>query len=344
MRVDDFDYTLPPELIAQQPSDKRDASRMMVLNRTDKSIHHAYFYNILDFLQPSDLLILNNAKVIPARIFAKKETGANIEIFLVNKLTHTSWECMIRPSKRIKSGTKIFLQDGSFVVPIDRAEDGNWIIETPTHFDDILSTVGEMPLPPYIKREKENDYREQDLNRYQTVYAKEAGALAAPTAGLHFTEDIIEKAKQKGVTFAEVTLNVGLGTFKPVKADHIKDHVMHKEYFQLSPETAMMINEAKKDGRRVVAVGTTAIRTIEAVASMFDGQVKPYAGWTDIFIYPGYEFQVIDACITNFHLPKSTLIMLMAAFAGKEFIFKAYEEAIQNNYRFYSYGDCMFVQ
>jgi S-adenosylmethionine:tRNA ribosyltransferase-isomerase len=344
MRVNDFDYKLPPDLIAQHPSQKREASRMMILNRMKGEIKHKYFYNIIDYLRPDDLLIINNTQVIPARLFGKKETGANIEIFLIQQIDNTIWQCLLRPQKRIRAGIKIIINDEHFVEVLEREPDGKWLIQTPEQFDKIIYQLGNMPLPPYIKRDRKNKFEPEDRQRYQTVYASIPGAVAAPTAGLHFTPEIMTLLKEKGVHIAELTLHVGMGTFKPVKCDSIKNHVMHKEYYHLSEEAARQINSYKAEKKRIVAVGTTSIRTLETIASENNGKIIPASGWSQIFIYPGYQFKVVDSCITNFHLPRSTLIMLVSAFAGKDFIFKAYNEAIQEKYRFYSYGDCMFIQ
>lgn len=344
MRTEEFDYHLPPQLIAQHPSDKRDHSKMMILDRQKRDIEHKYFYNIVEYLNPDDLLVVNNTKVIPARIFGKKETGANIEIFLLRKLGDTDWQCLLRPYKRVKPGMKIILNNGNFVKVLEKDIEDKWIIETHSGFDSELNEIGNMPLPPYIKRERENEFVSQDLNRYQTIYAKEAGAVAAPTAGLHFTPEIMNNLIQKGIKVAEISLHVGLGTFKPVKCQYIQEHVMHSEFFTVSREAAELINQQKLSNKRIIAVGTTSIRTLETVANFNNGKIEATSGWSKLFIYPGYNFKMIDACITNFHLPKSTLIMLISAFTGKDFIFNAYQDAINNNYRFYSYGDCMLIK
>lgn len=344
MRVNDFDYNLPVELIAQYPPEKRDHSRLMVLDRSTESISHDIFYNIVDYIDSGDLLIINNTRVIPARIFGIKESGAKIEIFLLNKIDDTYWQCLIRPQKRIKPGNIIILKDKSIVRVIKREVDGKWIIETPVGFNEILDSIGNTPLPPYINRSKEITTLQQDKERYQTIYAKSSGAVAAPTAGLHFTADVMDKLKEKNIEIAEITLHVGLGTFKPVQCEFVKDHIMHEEYYSISNEAAQKINHTKKKGNKVIAVGTTSIRTLETVAGLNNGMIVPCSGWSGIFITPGYDFKIVDSCITNFHIPKSTLVMLISAFTGKEFLFSAYNEAIKNNYRFYSYGDCMFVR
>lgn len=343
MKVEDFNYTLPEELIAQHPSDKRDHARMMVLNKSAQSIQHKNFYNIPEFIGPDDLLVVNNTKVIPARIYGKKETGANIEIFLLGSIDSTHWETLVRPAKRVKKGTRIILKNQQSITITEKLETGNWVIETSEDFEQYIHQVGNMPLPPYIKREAENEFEPEDKDRYQTVYAKQAGAVAAPTAGLHFTNKIMKKLKTQGTKVVEITLHVGLGTFRPIKCDKIEDHVMHKEFYSLTEEVAESINKHKQEGKRVIPVGTTSIRTLETIASNNNGQLKACSGWSDIFIYPGYQFKITDGCITNFHLPKSTLIMLISALAGKEFIFNAYNEAIKESYRFYSYGDCMLI-
>ncbi|MGD9580533.1 MAG: tRNA preQ1(34) S-adenosylmethionine ribosyltransferase-isomerase QueA [Vampirovibrionia bacterium] len=344
MKVEDFNYHLPPEMIAQHPSEKRDNSKMMVINRENKTITHKYFKDITDYITTDDLIIINNTKVIPARVFGQKDTGANIEIFLIQSLNHTTWQCLLRPQKRIKPGIKIYLKDNQFITVEKQDAENKWIIKTPEDFENQLNSLGNMPLPPYIKREKENIYKEEDKNRYQTVYAKIPGAVAAPTAGLHFTPEIINTLKNKGTKFAEVTLHVGLGTFKPVQCENIQDHIMHEEFYTISKETAELIDKQKKEGKRIIPIGTTSIRTLETVAKNNNGQIKADSGWSNIFIYPGFNFNVTDACITNFHLPKSTLIMLISALASKELVFKAYEEAIKEKYRFYSYGDCMLIE
>lgn len=344
IKVDEFEYHLPSELIAQQPSEKRELSKMMVLNRQDKSIEDKYFNDILEYIQGGDVLVINNTKVIPARVFGKKETGAIIEIFLIRNIENNIWQCLLRPQKRIKPEMNITLKNNTQVKVLEKDNENKWLIETPDNFYDELINIGNMPLPPYIRRERENKFETKDKLRYQTVYAKEPGAVAAPTAGLHFTEEIITKLKEKEVKLAEVTLHVGLGTFKPVQTEYIEDHIMHSEYYSLSDETAEIINQQKAKGKKIIPVGTTSIRTLETIAQNNNGKIIPSSGWSNIFIYPGYQFQIVDACITNFHLPKSTLIMLVSALAGKDFIFKAYQHAIDNKYRFYSYGDCMLIK
>lgn len=343
MRVDEFDYFLPPELIAQQPSEKRECSKMMVLNRQNQEIYHRNFFDILDYIKPNDLLVLNNTRVIQARLFGTKETGAKIEIFLIKSISETLWQCFLRPQKRIKAGIKIKLKDNSSIKVVERTLNGQWLIETPSEFNKIIQKTGTMPLPPYIKRWDENIHEAQDRERYQTVYARIPGAVAAPTAGLHFSPDIIDKIKKHNIKIAEITLHVGPGTFKPVKCEKVQDHIMHEEFYSVSEEAASTINNHKAESKRIITVGTTSIRTLETIANLNNGQMKACSGWSNIFIYPGYNFKIVDACLTNFHLPKSTLIMLVSALAGKEFILKSYQEAIKNNYRFYSYGDCMLI-
>jgi len=346
MLVSEFDYTLPEELIAQTPAEKRDNSKMMVLGVNDKSISHKHFYDIVDLLNENHVLILNNTKVIPARLYGFKETGAKIEVFLLKEHENKNWEVLIKPSKRVKVGTVIKISEElSVEVLASLPDDGKWLVKMIYEGDilEILHRVGNIPLPPYIERKMTNDeLKKLDFERYQTVYAKDEGSVAAPTAGLHFTKEILEKLAQKGVNIGYVTLNVGIGTFRPVKCDNVLDHKMDSESFEISEETANLINQAKKDGKKIVAVGTTTVRTLETAYKQF-GCIKACKSASELFIYPPYEFKVIDKLITNFHLPKSTLLMLVSALAGKDFIFKAYEEAIKNNYRFYSYGDCMFI-
>lgn len=346
MLVSDFDYTLPEELIAQTPSEKRENSKMMVLCTSDKSITHKHFYDIVDLLDENHVLILNNTKVIPARLYGYKETGAKIEVFLLKEHENKQWEVLIKPSKRVKEGTIVKISDELSVEIIKPLpDDGKWLVKMiyEGNILDILHRVGNIPLPPYIERKMSNEeLKKLDFERYQTVYAKDEGSVAAPTAGLHFTQEILQKLSEKGVKIGYVTLNVGIGTFRPVKCDNVLDHKMDSESFEISQETANLINESKKEGKKIVAVGTTTVRTLETAYKQF-GCIKACKSASELFIYPPYEFKVIDKLITNFHLPKSTLLMLVSALAGKDFIFKAYEEAIKNHYRFYSYGDCMFI-
>lgn len=347
MLLSEFDYALPENLIAQMPADKRDNSRMLVLNRDDHTIEHKHFFDIVDYLDENTLLVLNNTKVLPARLYGTKETGAKIEVFLLEAKSNNEWACLLKPSKRVKNDTVIKICDKLSVKAIKRLEeDGEWLVELICDGDlfGLLHRVGNIPLPPYIERKLQTEnIKTFDKERYQTVYAKDEGSVAAPTAGLHFTQEILDKLKEKGVETAYVTLNVGLGTFRPVKCDNILEHKMHSETYEISKETAEIINKAKSNGKKIVAVGTTTVRTLETAFAQF-GEIKACKSHSELFIYPPYEFKVIDKLITNFHLPKSTLLMLVSALAGKDFIFKAYNEAIENKYRFFSYGDCMFIE
>ena len=347
MLLSEFDYNLPEELIAQMPADKRENSKMMVLDRKNKTISHKHFYDIVDLIDSNSLLVLNNTKVLPARLYGiKEETGAKIEIFLLKQLEGKQWETLIKPSKRVKQGTLIKISDELSVRALSQTEeDGGWIVELIYEGNvlDVLHRNGNIPLPPYIERKMQNDeLKKLDFERYQTVYAKDEGSVAAPTAGLHFTEEVLKKLKDKGVGIAYVTLNVGLGTFRPVKCENILEHKMHSETFEITQETADVINQAKKEGKKIIAVGTTTVRTLETAYQKY-GEIKACHDESKLFIYPPYEFKVIDNLITNFHLPKSTLLMLVSALAGKDFIFEAYKEAIENKYRFFSYGDCMYI-
>ena len=347
MLLSEFDYELPEELIAQIPADKRENSKMMVLNRNNKTVEHKHFYDIADLIDENSLVVLNNTKVMPARLFGvKEETGAKIEIFLLKELNGKKWETLIKPSKRVKENTVIKISDELSAKILQKTEeDGGWIVELvySGNILDILHRNGNVPLPPYIERKLKNDeITKLDFERYQTVYAKDEGSVAAPTAGLHFTEEILQKLENKGVEITYITLNVGLGTFRPVKCENILDHKMHAENFCVSKQSADMINNARKSGRKIIAVGTTTVRTLETVYKKY-GKIMPCNDKSELFIYPPYEFKVIDGLITNFHLPKSTLLMLVSAFAGKDFVFKAYQEAISSKYRFFSYGDCMYI-
>lgn len=341
MKVSDFNFDLPEELIAQHPLEKRDTSRLMVLDRETGEIEHKHFYDILDYLKEGDTLVLNNTRVLPARLIGEKEgTGGKIEFLLLKRIEGDKWECLAKPGKRAKIGQRFVFGDGSLkCTVIDIVEEGNRVIEFEYEgiFEQVLDSLGEMPLPPYITEKLE------DKERYQTVYSKEKGSAAAPTAGLHFTKDLLEKINSKGIKIAYLTLHVGLGTFRPVKVNDINEHVMHSEFYELDEENAAIINETKARGGRVIPVGTTSTRTLETIASE-DGKVKAQNGWTDIFIYPGYKFKVVDALITNFHLPESTLIMLVSALANKECVMNAYNEAVKNKYRFFSFGDSMFIK
>lgn len=340
MDVEEFDYDLPEELIAQDPLDKRDESRLMVLDKNTGEVTHKHFYDIKEYLYPGDCLVINNTRVIPARLYGvKEETGAKIEVLLLINHGNDNWETLVRPGKKCRIGTKIDFGDGTMTGEVvDVLEDGNRMI----HFnyegiwEEVLDRLGQMPLPPYIHHQL------KDKNRYQTVYAKYDGSAAAPTAGLHFTKELLEEIKEMGVNIAEITLHVGLGTFRPVKVDKVEDHHMHSEYYSISPEAAEMINNTRKNGGRIVAVGTTSTRTLESAAEE-DGTLKAKSGWTDIFIYPGYKWKMVDSLITNFHLPKSTLVMLVSALAGREHILNAYKIAVENRYRFFSFGDAMFI-
>lgn len=340
MDVKDFFYELPPELIAQDPLKDRSSSRLMVLGRSDGSIEHHVFRDIVNYLHPGDCLVINNTKVLPARLYGSKEgTQAGIELLLLRRLTSDCWETLVKPGKKAKIGTKIQFGDGILTGEIiDIVEEGNRVIRFSYSgiFEEILDQLGEMPLPPYITHKLE------DKQRYQTVYAKEEGSAAAPTAGLHFTPQLLQQIQQNGVDIAQITLHVGLGTFRPVKTENVLEHHMHSEFYSIEQEQADKINRAKADEHRVIAVGTTSTRTLESVADE-NGFVSARSGWTQIFIYPGYQFRCIDGLITNFHLPESTLIMLVSAFAGREHVLHAYAQAVQERYRFFSFGDAMLV-
>ena len=339
MELKEFYYDLPEELIAQVPIKKRDESRLMVLDRKKQTIEHKVFKDILDYLQPGDCLVRNNTKVIPARIYGKKETGANVEFLLLNNIEGDIWESIVRPGNKLHVGTKVTFGDGKLNAEILEVMEGGTRKVKFTYdgiFNEILDQIGLMPLPPYIHEElKEKD-------RYQTVYAKYQGSAAAPTAGLHFTEELLEKIKEKGVEIANVTLHVGIGTFRPVKVEKIEEHHMHSEHYYIKQEDVDKINNARKNGGRIISVGTTSCRVLESIADE-NGFVKETEGDTSIFIYPGYKFKCIDGLITNFHLPESTLLMLVSALAGKDYIMKAYNEAVKEKYRFFSFGDAMLI-
>ena len=341
VKTDDFDYNLPLELIAQVPLKKRDSSRLMVLDRRSGEIEHKVFSDIIDYLNEGDTLVLNDTKVLPARIIgAKEDTGAVIELLLLKNIEGDKWEVLVKPAKRIKIGTRIVFGNNELIaVCTDKFDEGiiHVAFEYEGIFLEILDHLGQMPLPPYIKEKL------SDKDRYQTVYAKNVGSSAAPTAGLHFTEELLEKIAKKGINICYITLHVGLGTFRPVNVTDVTKHKMHSEFYQMNEEVANLLNETKKQGKRIVAVGTTSTRTLETIMSKY-GTFKEASGFTDIFIYPGYEFKAIDGLITNFHLPKSTLIMLVSAFSKKEIILKAYEEAVKMKYRFFSFGDAMFIK
>lgn len=341
MKLTDYDYDLPEVLIAQQPRPQRDASRLMVVDRGTRKIYHTQFSQIGEFLPPRSLLVINNTKVIPARLIGRKlPTGGKIELLLTRQKGANTWEALVKPGRRVTHGTRIIFEDGVLTAKIlAKSSLGLYTVrfKYDGDFDKILAQVGKVPLPPYIKR----DPNRTDKEEYQCVYAKEAGAIAAPTAGLHFTLGLMDTLKRNGIHQVPLTLHVGLGTFQPVKAENIEMHKMHSEYFELSQTSANRINVAKAEGRKVVAIGTTSVRALETVASSCS--VNPYQGYTNIFIYPGYQFKVVDALVTNFHLPKSTLLMLVSAFAGRDLILEAYQEAIDQEYRFFSYGDAMLI-
>lgn len=341
MKVTDFNYNLPEELIAQVPIEKRDESRLMVLDREKKTIEHKVFKDILDYLKPGDCLVRNNTKVIPARLYGvKEENGANVEFLLLHRVEGDIWEVMVRPGKKLMPGAKVSFGDGILKAEIlEKMDDGNRKVKFEYNgiFNEILDKIGLMPLPPYIKE------RLKEKDRYQTVYAKYEGSAAAPTAGLHFTDELLEKIKEKGVEIANVTLHVGIGTFRPVKVENIEEHDMHSEHYYIKKEDADKINNARKNGGRIIAVGTTSCRVLESISDE-NGIVHETEGDTSIFIYPGYKFKCIDCLITNFHLPESTLIMLVSALAGKDYIMKAYEEAVKEKYKFFSFGDAMFIK
>ncbi|QWC21819.1 tRNA preQ1(34) S-adenosylmethionine ribosyltransferase-isomerase QueA [Bacillus haikouensis] len=341
MNVEDFDFHLPEELIAQTPLEHRSESRLMVLDKENGSIEHYRFKNIVDFLEEGDCLVLNDTKVLPARLFGQKgDTGANIEVLLLKQEDGDQWETLVKPAKRVRVGTEIVFGDGKLkAVCVGLKDHGGRILKF--HYEgifyEVLDELGEMPLPPYIRE------RLDEQDRYQTVFARERGSAAAPTAGLHFTEELLEDLKAKGIHIAFITLHVGLGTFRPVSVDNIEEHDMHAEFYQVSEGTARLLNEVKERGGRIITVGTTSTRTLETIASKH-GKFVEENGWTNIFIYPGYEFKGIDGLITNFHLPKSTLIMLVSALAGRENVLNAYETAVREKYRFFSFGDAMFIK
>lgn len=356
MKISDFDYYLPEELIAQKPADRRECSRLLVVHRDTGKIEHRHFYDIIDYLKAGDCLVLNNSKVLPARLYGVKEkTGAKVEFLLIKRIEGDTWETMVRPGRKLKPGDiVVFSQEPLLKATIkDFGTDGTRIVdfEYDGVFMERLEEIGSMPLPPYIERSSDSE----DRDRYQTVYCKEEGSVAAPTAGLHFTEELLKKAEDKGVELVYVTLHVGIGTFRPVKCENIEDHTMHFEEYSISEESAEVINRAKREGRRIISVGTTSTRTVES-AAYFDAdaqtadgkagcwQVRSGEGSTGIFIYPGYEFKIIDSLITNFHLPKSTLLMLISALYDREKILAVYDEAVKQKYRFFSYGDAMFIE
>ncbi|MFO3664771.1 tRNA preQ1(34) S-adenosylmethionine ribosyltransferase-isomerase QueA [Anaerococcus sp. ENR0831] len=339
MKTDDFDYYLPEELIAQHPAEKRDHARLLVLDKETGEKEDKFFYDIIDYLNPGDVLVMNDTRVIPARLFGHRvDKEESIEVFLLHNIEGKTWECLVRPGKKMKIGTKIIFSEELSAEVRDIKEDGNRIIEFFYEgiFNEILDKLGNMPLPPYIKEELD------EPEEYQTVYSKNPGSVAAPTAGLHFTKELLKQIEKKGIKLAYLTLNVGLGTFRPVSVDDVNDHKMHSEFYSISQETADIINEAHSNGKRVIATGTTTIRTLETVYKN-KGEITKDSGWTDIFIYPGFEYKVVDALITNFHLPKSTLVMLVAAFTSQDMILDTYNYAVKEKYRFFSFGDAMFI-
>ena len=339
MKTHDFWYDLPEELIAQTPLQQRDTSRLLVLNKKTGETEHRHFYDIIDYLQPGDCLVMNDSRVLPARLLGHRPTGGAVELLLLRDRGNKHWECLARPGKKMQVGQSVIFGNGELTATVrEVCEDGNRIVEF--HYDgiflEVLERLGKMPLPPYIKEEL------QDQERYQTVYSREVGSAAAPTAGLHFTNELLDKIRDKGIKTAFVTLHVGLGTFRPVKADEISEHHMHSELCMLSRETAEVLNTTKQSGGRIVCVGTTSCRTLESLVND-DGSFSEKSRWTDIFIYPGYEFKAMDALITNFHLPESTLVMLVSAFAGRENVLAAYNEAVREKYRFFSFGDACYI-
>ena len=339
MKTHDFFYELPEELIAQTPLQQRDASRLLVLDRVSGEVNHRHFYDILEYLQPGDCLVMNDSRVLPARLLGHRPTGGAVEVLLLRDLGDKKWECLCKPGRKMQPGNEVIFGEGELTATVtDVLADGNRVVEF--HYEgiflEVLERLGKMPLPPYIKAEL------ADQERYQTVYSREVGSAAAPTAGLHWTPELLEKAREKGVKTAFVTLHVGLGTFRPVKAEQITEHHMHSELCMLSAETADILNETKKAGGRVICVGTTSCRTLESLVND-DGTFEAKSKWTEIFIYPGYTFKAMDGLITNFHLPESTLVMLVSAFAGREHVLSAYEEAVKERYRFFSFGDAMCI-
>ena len=342
MNTQDFDFYLPEELIAQTPLEKRDASKLLILNHETGEMVDEHFDAIIDELEPGDALVMNNTRVLPARLHGvKPETGGHVELLLLKNIQGDQWEVLAKPAKRLKEGSVVSFGDGRLEATlIKKLEHGGCIVEFSYQgiFLEVLESLGEMPLPPYIHEKLE------DKERYQTVYAKEKGSAAAPTAGLHFTAELLQKIKEKGVKLVYLTLHVGLGTFRPVSVDNVDQHEMHSEFYQLSEEAAQTLREVKAKGHRIVAVGTTSIRTLETIGNKFEGDIQADSGWTNIFIKPGYQWQVVDAFSTNFHLPKSTLVMLVSAFAGRELTLQAYQHAIDERYRFFSFGDAMFIK
>ena len=339
MKTQDFWYYLPEELIAQTPLERRDGSRLLVMDRATGNLTHRHFYDIIDYLNPGDCLVMNDSRVLPARLLGHRPTGGAVEVLLLRDLGEGAWECLVKPGKKMQEGQEVIFGDGELTATIAKVqEDGNRVVQF--HYEgiflEVLERLGKMPLPPYIKEEL------QDQERYQTVYSRELGSAAAPTAGLHFTQELLEKIRAKGVKTAFVTLHVGLGTFRPVKAEEVLEHHMHSELCMMNEQTARILNETKASGGRIVCVGTTSCRTLESLVND-DGTFEAKSRWTDIFIYPGYQFKAMDALITNFHLPESTLVMLVSAFAGREHVLNAYRIAVENRYRFFSFGDAMYI-
>lgn len=338
MKTQDFWYYLPEELIAQTPLERRDGSRLLVMDRATGNLTHRHFYDIIDYLNPGDCLVMNDSRVLPARLLGHRPTGGAVEVLLLRDLGEGAWECLVKPGKKMQEGQEVIFGDGELTATVAKVqEDGNRVVQF--HYEgiflEVLERLGKMPLPPYIKEEL------QDQERYQTVYSRELGSAAAPTAGLHFTKELLEKIREKGVTEAFVTLHVGLGTFRPVKAEEVTDHHMHSELCMINEQTAKLLNEMRARGGRIICVGTTSCRTLESLVNE-DGSFSAKSRWTDIFIYPGYQFKAMDGLITNFHLPESTLVMLVSAFAGREYILNAYAEAVRERYRFFSFGDACF--
>ena len=342
MHASEFDYFLPPELIAQHPVVPRDASRMMLLDRSEGRVEHLAFRDLPSLLQSGDLLVANDTRVIPARLIGHRSTGARVEVLLLHCLEKQTWRCMVNPGRKVKPGDNLTFSDELTGEVLERMEGGTRSIQFVCRddFETVLERTGQTPLPPYISRPQPDP---ADREKYQTVFAQQPGAVAAPTAGLHFSDSVVGQIKEHGICLARITLHVGLGTFQPVKTGEIDQHKMDNEWYEISAETAELINETKSAGRQVIAVGTTVVRTLESAWDSRNRRVKAYSGWTDLFIRPGYDFRVVDALLTNFHLPRSTLLMLVSAFAGREFTLRAYEEAIREGYRFYSYGDCMLI-
>ena len=340
MKTHDFWYDLPEELIAQTPLERRDGSRLLVLDRESGAMEHRHFYDIADYLNPGDCLVINDSRVLPARLLGRRPTGGAVEVLLLRDLGGGAWECLVKPGRKMQAGQDVEFGDGALTATVAQVRpDGNRVVQFHYQgiFLEILERLGKMPLPPYIKEEL------RDQERYQTVYSREAGSAAAPTAGLHFTRELLEKIREKGVSEAFVTLHVGLGTFRPVKAEEIADHHMHSELCMMTEQTAELLNETRRRGGRIICVGTTSCRTLESLAAE-DGSFSARSRWTDIFIYPGYRFRAMDGLITNFHLPESTLVMLVSAFAGREHILQAYAEAVRQRYRFFSFGDAMLIR